>query len=100
MLAPHGKLNGEAYSVEIGIVQLVADIIPALEPLQLANSAEYVNPSLCLIVIEYAVKGDPPLKGANQVTTTLVFETTEVVGAVGVLGLAAALTYISEEKSL
>ena len=73
-------------------MQLVADMIPALEPLQLANSAEYVNPSLCLIVIEYAVIGDPPLNGATHVTTTPVLETTEVVGAVGVLGLAAALT--------
>ena len=91
MLAPHGKLKGEACRVEIGIVQLRAVMIPAFYPLQLANSAEKVNPSLCLMVIVYAVMGDPPLNGATHVTTALVFEITEVVGAVGVLGFDEAL---------
>ena len=41
--------------------------------------------------------GDPPLKGGVQVIVTPVFETTTVEGAAGWLGLAAALTYTSEE---
>jgi hypothetical protein len=48
----------------------------------------------------YEVIGEPPLKGAAQVITTLVFDTTVVTGSAGVLGLAAALIVISVEYSL
>ena len=48
-------------------------------------------------MIVYDVIAEPPLVGATQVTTTLELEITEVVGAVGVLGLAAARIANSEE---
>ena len=51
-------------------------------------------------MIVYDIIGEPPLVGAAQVTTTLVLETTDVAGAVGVLGLAAARIANSEEKAL
>ena len=43
---------------------------------------------------------EPPLVGATQVTTTLELEITEVVGADGVFGLAAARMANSEEYAL
>ena len=51
MLDPQGNKNGEAYSVAIGMVQVVIVIIDALAPLQLFNSVTKVTPSTCLIVI-------------------------------------------------
>jgi hypothetical protein len=48
----------------------------------------------------YEVIGEPPLKGATQVITASVFDTTVVTGTVGVSGLAAALITTSDEKSL
>ena len=48
----------------------------------------------------YEVIAEPPLEGATQVTTTFVFEITVVVGAAGVLGLAAARTANSDETVL
>ena len=43
----------------------------------------------------YEVIAEPPFIGATQVITTFVFDTTVVVGAFGVLGLAAARIEIS-----
>ena len=43
---------------------------------------------------------EPPLSGAVQTMVTAVFEVTRVVGAAGVLGLAAALITTSDEKVL
>lgn len=44
--------------------------------------------------------GEPPLLGASQEIITLVFENTEVVGAIGVVGFAAALIITSDELIL
>jgi hypothetical protein len=76
----------------MGAVQLV------VETLQLTDSTENV-PILFLIATVYAVIGEPPSRGATQVIVTLVFKFTEVVGAAGTLGFAAALTATSEESA-
>ena len=50
MLEPHGKLNGAALSVLVGMLHLTADIIVVSAPLQ-SGVVLNVTQSLCLIVI-------------------------------------------------
>ena len=77
----------------MGTVQIV------VETLQKAYSAVKVLPSLWRIATVYPVIAEPPLvDGADQMIVTLVFELTDVIGAAGTLGLAAALTFTSEES--
>lgn len=83
MLAPQGRLYGADCRIRIGIVQLVALIIPDYDPSQLDNYWVYVTPSFCWILIEYADISDPPLKGGDQVIVTETFEFTEVEGVAG-----------------
>ena len=47
----------------------------------------------------YAVIAEPPVEGATQLIVTLMFVLTDVDGAAGTLGLAAALTLNSDESS-
>jgi hypothetical protein len=46
------------------------------------------------------VREEPPSKGAVQEMFTLMFVLTDVVGAIGTVGLAAALIVISKEYPL
>jgi hypothetical protein len=46
----------------------------------------------------YAVIAEPPLEGATQLMVTLTFVFTDVVGAAGTLGMAAALMATSDES--
>ena len=77
----------------MGTVQVV------VETLQKAYSVVNVLPSLWRIATVYAVIADPPLYGADQVIVTLTFVFTNVDGAAGEVGFAAALTLNSDESS-
>ena len=92
ILDPHAKLNGALYNVVTGTVHYAAAIMTEFPPKQLTKSELKVTPSLCIIWIEYDVMGEPPLFGAYQSMTTLVLVITEVVGALGIAGMAAAST--------
>ena len=54
-----------------------------------------IPPLPALIVMVYAVMADPLVLAATQVMVAPVFETTEVVGAAGLLFLASAIIQIS-----
>ena len=69
-----------------------AAIISGSAPSQSFKLELKVTPSAYLIYMEYDVITEPLLTGANQVIVTPVFETTEVVGAFGWFGTAAAIT--------
>jgi hypothetical protein len=102
ILEPHGKLNGLAINVAIGIVQEAAAIITELAPSQDVNSWRNVDPSLDRIKILYELTTEPPLYGAVHVIVTKVLSAPVivVVGVAIVAGMSAAKTAISDEKSL
>ena len=81
-------------------MQLVADIIPGVDPSQFVSSVLKDTLLLYLINIVYDNIGLPPSKGAIQVIVTPVFETTDVSGVYGVFGTAAALTITWLETTL
>jgi hypothetical protein len=57
------------------------------------------SPALFFIATVYTVIGEPPSAGTTQAMVTLVFEFSEVVGAAGTLGFAAAITFTSDESA-
>ena len=70
-----------------------------VETLQFADSVMNVTPSPLRIATVYPVIAEPPLNGASQVIVTLTFVFTVVVGTAGTLGIAAALTFNSDESA-
>lgn len=65
MLDPHGKLNGDALSVEVIMEQDKPSTTYWLDPLQ-SELVVNVTPSLVRMLIVYAVITDPWLDGATH----------------------------------
>jgi hypothetical protein len=63
ILDPHGKLNGEVTSEEIGIAQVRLDTTIEVLPLQLRGSSVNVTLSLWRTLILYPVICEPPSPG-------------------------------------
>ena len=83
-VAPHGRLNGDAIKLEIGIEQVLKETTAGKVPLQSVVIVEQVSPSLLRILISYSVIDEPPLSGKSHNTTTL----SELIVVVGGLGQA------------